>query len=75
MAASPFSSLEHAGEDETSARDKHWQSVVIDPPVTPEEALADALAAFGLLCDRAIEYLDMLGWQDTLTPGSPAAGS
>jgi hypothetical protein len=48
---------------------------VIDPPVTQDEALADAMAAFGLLCDRAIEYLDMLGWQDTLKPESPGAGS
>jgi hypothetical protein len=39
---------------------------VIDPPVTADERLADAMAAFGLLCDRAIEYLDLLRWQDTL---------
>jgi len=48
---------------------------VIDPPVTPEERLADAMAAFGLLCDRAIEYLDMLGWQDTLNVESPGGSS
>jgi hypothetical protein len=35
---------------------------VIDPPVTPEERLADAMSAFGLLCDRAVEYLDLLRW-------------
>jgi hypothetical protein len=35
---------------------------VIDPPVTPEERLADAIAAFELVCDRAIEYLDLLAW-------------
>jgi hypothetical protein len=38
------------------------QSSVIDPPVTPEERLADAMSAFGLLCDRAVEYLDLLRW-------------
>jgi hypothetical protein len=37
---------------------------VIDPPVTEEERLADALAAFGVLCDRAIEYLDLFTWGD-----------
>jgi hypothetical protein len=36
---------------------------VIDPPVTADEKLDDAIAAFGLLCDRAIEYLDLLGWE------------
>jgi hypothetical protein len=44
---------------------------VIDPPLTPEERLADAMAAFGLLCDRTIEYLELLGWRDTVTPESP----
>ena len=34
-------------------------AAVIDPPVTQDERLADAIAAFGLLCDRAIEYLDV----------------
>lgn len=48
-------------------------AIVIDPPVTPEERLADAMAAFGLLCDRAIEYLDMLGWKDTVSAESPGA--
>jgi hypothetical protein len=42
---------------------------VIDPPLTPEERLADALSAFGLLCDRAIEYLDLFGW-DAESPGA-----
>jgi len=37
---------------------------VIDPPVTEDERLTDALAAFGLLCDRAIEYLDLFTWSD-----------
>jgi hypothetical protein len=46
---------------------------VIDPPVTPEERLADAMSAFGLLCDRAIEYLDLLGWEDTLNADSSGA--
>jgi hypothetical protein len=50
-------------------------AAVIDPPVTPEERLADAMAAFGLLCDRAIEYLDMLGWQDTVNVESPGASN
>jgi hypothetical protein len=36
---------------------------VIDPPVTSEERLADALAAFELVCDRALEYLDLLAWK------------
>jgi hypothetical protein len=35
---------------------------VIDPPVTDEERLTDALASFGILCDRAIEYLDLFTW-------------
>lgn len=48
---------------------------VIDPPVTPDERLADAMAAFGLLCDRAIEYLDMLGWHDTLNAESHGGSS
>ena len=39
---------------------------VMDPPVTPEERLADAVAAFGLLCDRTSEYLDLFRWEDTL---------
>jgi hypothetical protein len=47
---------------------------VIDPPVTAEERLTDAMAAFGLLCDRAIEYLDLLGWQDTLNIDAPGGG-
>jgi hypothetical protein len=46
---------------------------VIDPPVTPEERLADAMSAFGLLCDRAIEYLDLLGWEDTPKAESSSA--
>jgi hypothetical protein len=37
---------------------------VIDPPLTEDERLDDALAAFGLLCDRAIEYLDLFTWGD-----------
>jgi hypothetical protein len=48
---------------------------VIDPPVTPEERLADAISAFGLLCDRTIEYLDLLGWENTLDAEPPAAAS
>jgi len=36
--------------------------LVIDPPVTEDERLTDALAAFGLLCDRTIEYLDLFTW-------------
>ena len=39
---------------------------VMDPPVTPEERLADAVAAFGVLCDRTSEYLDLFRWEDTL---------
>lgn len=50
-------------------------AAVIDPPVTPEEKLADAISAFGLLCDRAIEYLDLLGWENTLDVEPPAAAS
>ena len=42
--------------------------LVIDPPVTEEERLTDALAAFGLLCDRAIEYLDLFTWADPESP-------
>ena len=37
---------------------------MIDPPVTEEEHLSDALAAFSLLCDRAIEYLDLFTWSE-----------
>jgi hypothetical protein len=37
---------------------------VIDPPVTDEERLTDALASFGILCDRAIEYLELFTWAD-----------
>jgi len=48
---------------------------VIDPPVTPEERLADAISAFGLLCDRAIESLDLLGWENTLDAEPPTATS
>lgn len=44
---------------------------MIDPPLTPDERLADAMAAFGLLCDRTIEYLELLGWRDTVTPEAP----
>jgi hypothetical protein len=33
---------------------------MIDPPVTPEERLADAMSAFATLCERAIEHLDRL---------------
>lgn len=46
---------------------------MIDPPVTADEKLADAIAAFGLLCDRAIEYLDLLRWTDTPSVESPGA--
>ena len=46
---------------------------MIDPPVTDEERLTDALAAFGLLCDRAIEYLDLFTWGDA--GSSDGAGS
>jgi hypothetical protein len=50
--------------------------VVIDPPVTEEERLTDALAAFDLLCDRAIEYLDLFTWSgaepSSLTGSTPA---
>jgi hypothetical protein len=35
---------------------------MIDPPVTDDERLTDALAAFGLLCDRAVEYLELFTW-------------
>jgi hypothetical protein len=31
---------------------------VIDPPVTPDERVRDAIAAFGLVCDLAIEALE-----------------
>lgn len=55
------------------ARRKHVSAAVIDPPVTPEERLDDALAAFGLLCDRAIEYLDLLGWNGILDVESPGS--
>jgi hypothetical protein len=44
---------------------------VIDPPVTAEERLADAMAAFGLLCDRAVEYLELLRWEDALSVEAP----
>ena len=60
----------HRGVDEEfqgvsrSARSKHFIVAVIDPPVTEDERLTDALAAFGLLCDRAIEYLDLFTWAD-----------
>jgi hypothetical protein len=47
--------------------------LVIDPPVTEDERLTDALAAFGLLCDRAIEYLDLFTWGDQAS--SSADGS
>lgn len=60
---------------EGSARCKHSVTSVIDPPVSPEERLADAMAAFGLLCDRAIEYLDLLGWPDPSNVESPGASS
>jgi hypothetical protein len=43
---------------------------MIDPPVTEEERLTDALASFGLLCDRAIEYLELFMWSDGESPGS-----
>jgi len=46
---------------------------VIDPPVTPEERLADAIAAFELVCDRAIEYLDLLVWTDPAESSPPLA--
>jgi hypothetical protein len=46
---------------------------VIDPPVTEDERLTDAVAAFGLLCDRTIEYLDLFTWADD--ESSPANGS
>ena len=56
-----------------SARSKHFIIAVIDPPVTEDERLTDALAAFGLLCDRAIEYLDLFTWSDGKS--SSAGGS
>lgn len=43
---------------------------MIDPPVTEDERLTDALAAFGLLCDRAIEYLDLFMWDDGESSGA-----
>ena len=46
---------------------------MIDPPVTEDERLTDALSAFGLLCDRAIEYLDLFTWSDGKS--SSAGGS
>lgn len=43
-------------------------AAMIDPPVTPDERLADAMAAFGLVCDLAIEILDQLRYDlDTRT--------
>jgi hypothetical protein len=42
---------------------------MVDPPVTEEERLDDALAAFGLLCDRTIEYLDLFTWGERESPG------
>ena len=48
-------------------------AAVIDPPVTQDERLADAIAAFGLLCDRAIEYLDLLGWENTMDLEAPGS--
>jgi hypothetical protein len=56
-----------------SARSKHCGHCVIDPPVTEDERLTDALAAFGLLCDRAIEYLDLFTWDGSESSG--ASGS
>ena len=47
--------------------------IVIDPPVTADERLADAMAAFEVLCDRALEYLDLLAWDDQLNIGSPGS--
>jgi hypothetical protein len=44
---------------------------VIDPPVTPEERLADAMAAFGLLCERTVEYLDLLRWEEPFSVDVP----
>ena len=52
-----------------SARSKHSVIIVVDPPVTEDERLTDALAAFGLLCDRAIEYLDLFRWGDGESSG------
>jgi hypothetical protein len=52
-----------------SARSKQSLIIVIDPPVTEDERLTDALAAFGLLCDRAIEYLDLFTWGDGESSG------
>ena len=48
--------------DRHPARSTQSPAVVIDPPVTPDERLADAIAAFGLLCDRVVEYLELLRW-------------
>jgi hypothetical protein len=56
-----------------SARSKHSEHPVIDPPVTEDERLTDALSAFGLLCDRAIEYLDLFTWDGGESSG--ASGS
>lgn len=47
--------------------------IVIDPPVTADERLADAMAAFEVLCDRALEYLDLLAWDDQVNIGSPGS--
>jgi hypothetical protein len=46
---------------------------MIDPPVTEEEHLNDALAAFSLLCDRAIEYLDLFTWSEPASSTSTSA--
>jgi hypothetical protein len=53
-----------------SARSKHSGQPVIDPPLTEDERLTDALAAFGLLCDRAIEYLDLFTWDGAESSGA-----
>ena len=58
-----------------SARSKHFSMAMIDPPVTEDERLTDALAAFGLLCDRAIEYLDLFTWGGATSSGADGSTS
>lgn len=52
--------------------DQRIASCVIDPPVTDEERLADAMAAFGLLCDCALEALDQFRYAVEADPRNVA---
>lgn len=45
------------------ARSTHRVRTMNNFGVTADEEFADPLAAFGLLCDRAIEYLDCLRYE------------